>query len=258
MKFLGLFASLKKIGWVQNGGAMLRLGINLLIIFVIISLFGTVWAKEQSLTRKGVIKSERVNFRETPDLSGTIITMLTKNTEVTILAENTNWYRVCLADQREGWVAKDYVAPNNRLLNRGFGYTGLISFAKNFLRTNYRYGGTSPTGFDCSGFTKYVFGKFGFLIPHKAAEQERMGTPVIKDELLPGDLVFFTGKNTTEVNHVGIYIGHNQFIHAARDPGTVCISSLNKKYYQTHFKSARRIADDTGLFDSNNFEPEAN
>jgi cell wall-associated NlpC family hydrolase len=234
----------------------LRLWINLLIVFMIVSLVGTVWAKEQGLTRKAMIKSERVNFRETPDLSGTIITMLSKNTEVTILAEETNWYRVLLADRREGWVAKDYVVSNNYLLNRGFGHTDLISFAKNFLRTNYRYGGTSPNGFDCSGFTKYVFGKFGFLIPHKAAEQERIGAPVLRDELLSGDLVFFTRRADTEVNHVGIYIGHNQFIHAASGSGKVCISSLNEKYYQTHYKSARRIADALNLFDADSLAPE--
>jgi cell wall-associated NlpC family hydrolase len=225
-------------------------------MFGIVSLLGTVWAKEQSLIRKGVIKAERVNFRETPDLAGTIIKMLAKNTEVTIVAENTNWYRVCLADGLEGWVAKDYVVPHHQLLNRGFGYTDLISFAKNFLRTNYRYGGISPTGFDCSGFTKYIFGKFGFAIPHKAAEQEQMGTPVLKEELLPGDLVFFTGKNPAEVNHVGIYIGPHQFIHAASNPGAVCISSLRERYYQTHYKSARRIVDVTGLSDSDSLEPE--
>jgi hypothetical protein len=235
-----------------------RLGIKLLLILVIVSVFGTVWAKEQGVVRKGVITAERVNLRNAPDLSGTIITTLSKNTTVTILDQSANWYKICLADNREGWIAKDYVVYNNLLLNRGLGYTDLISFAKNFLRTNYRYGGTSPTGFDCSGFTKYVFGKFGFSIPHKAAEQEQMGTPVSKDELLSGDLVFFTGRDATVVNHVGIYIGHDRFIHAASGPGTVCINSLNEKYYQTHYKSARRIADDTGLFNSNSKDSEAN
>jgi cell wall-associated NlpC family hydrolase len=234
-----------------------KLRINLLIICMIFTLFGSVRAKEQGLTRKGVIKADRVNLRIAPDLSGTIITVLSKNTAVTILSQNTTWYKVCLNDNREGWVAKGYVVSNNSLLNRGLGYGDLISFAKNFLRTNYRYGGISPTGFDCSGFTKYIFGKFGFLIPHKAAEQERMGVPVSKDELISGDLVFFTGRNATAVNHVGIYIGHHQFIHAASGPGAVCISSLNEKYYQTHYKSARRITADRNLFDSDNLASEA-
>jgi cell wall-associated NlpC family hydrolase len=256
MKFFRPFLNLI-ISRLPNGGANLRLEIYLLIIFVIASLFGTVWAKEQGLTRKGMITSDRVNLRNTPDLSGSIITVLSKDTEVTVLAQNTTWYQVCLADHREGWVFQDYVTPKQRLLNRGLGQVDLISFAKNFLRTNYRYGGISPTGFDCSGFTRYVFGKFGLLIPHKAAEQERMGTPVPEDELIPGDLVFFAGQDTSEVNHVGIYIGHNQFIHAASGPGAVCISSLKKKYYQTHFKSARRITDDI-VYHSNSLEPEAN
>jgi cell wall-associated NlpC family hydrolase len=240
---------------VKYGGGNLRLGIHLLIIFVIVSLFGSVWAEEQSVARKGVIRAERVNLRTAPDLSGTIITRLSKNTAVTILDQNINWYQVCLADKREGWVAREYVVLNNLLPNRGIGFRDLISFSKNFLRTNYRYGGTSPSGFDCSGFTRYIFGKFGFSIPHKAAEQEKLGSPVLKTDLLPGDLVFFTGRNDSVVNHVGIYIGQNRFIHAASGPGTVCINSLNEKYYQTHYKSARRIADDTELFDLNSLEP---
>jgi cell wall-associated NlpC family hydrolase len=83
-----------------------------------------------------------------------------------------------------------------------------------------------------------------------------MGTPVLKEDLLPGDLVFFRGKNSTKVNHVGIYIGRHQFIHAASNPGAVCISSLRERYYQTHYKSARRIVDVTGLSDSDSLEPE--
>jgi hypothetical protein len=233
----------------------LKLGNYLLIIFVIVSLGGTVWAKEQGVTRKGVIRSDRVNLRNAPDLSGAIITTLAKNTEVIIMEQSSEWYKVCLADQREGWIAREYVACSRLLVNRGLGFGDLTSFAKNFLRTNYRYGGTSPAGFDCSGFTRYIFGKFGFSIPHKAAEQEKLGSPVLKTDLLPGDLVFFTGRKDSVVNHVGIYIGQNRFIHAASGPGTVCINSLNEKYYQTHYKSARRIADDTALFDLNSLEP---
>jgi cell wall-associated NlpC family hydrolase len=235
----------------------LRPWINLLIVGVICLLFGTAWAQAQILTRKGVISTNRVNLRDAPDLSGVIIALLGKNTGLTILDENNLWYKVRLTDEREGWVAKDYVVTNNTLLNRGLGYGDLISFAQNFLRTNYRYGGTSPTGFDCSGFTKYIFGKFGYSIPHKAAEQAKLGVLVSKADLLPGDLVFFTGRDLAGVNHVGIYIGHNRFIHAASGPGTVCINSLNDKYYQLHFKSARRITNGPGLFDLKSIEAEA-
>jgi cell wall-associated NlpC family hydrolase len=224
----------------------LKLKISLLIIVAIISLFGTVWANEQGLTRKGIITSNKVNLRITPDLAGTIITTLSKNTEVTILSQDTSWYKVCLADKREGWVAKDYVVSNSQFTNRGIGSINLISFAKKLLNIHYRYGGSSPAGFDCSGFTRYVFIKFGFLIPHNAAAQGKIGDPVSKDGLLPGDLVFFTGKHSTEIIHVGIYIGNDQFIHASSGSGAVCISSLNEKYYETHYNSARRFAEDTG------------
>ena len=208
---------------------------------LLVSFFGSVLAEGPEAVRQGVIKSDRVNLRSAPDLSSTIITTLPKNTEVTILAHDPTWYKVRLSDNREGWVAGDYVALYSSPLNRGKGYVDLISFAKNFLRANYIYGGATPTGFDCSGFTQYIFSKFGFSLPHNAADQAKIGIPVSKAELLPGDLVFFITENSIIVNHVGIYIGNNQFIHASSALGEVTITSLNTHYYQTHFNSAKRI-----------------
>ena len=97
------------------------------------------------------------------------------------------------------------------------------------------WGGSSPsTGFDCSGFTSYVFAQVGVSLPHHAASQYSMGTPVSYDQLAPGDLVFFSG-----LGHVGIYIGGGQFVHAPHTGDVVRISSLAER--SGSYVGARRL-----------------
>jgi cell wall-associated NlpC family hydrolase len=101
-------------------------------------------------------------------------------------------------------------------------YGGVVSIALQYLGVPYVWGGSSPsTGFDCSGFTSYVYAQVGVYLPHHAASQYGMGTPVPYDQLAPGDLVFFSG-----LGHVGIYIGDGQFVHAPHTGDVVRISSL--------------------------------
>jgi len=110
-----------------------------------------------------------------------------------------------------------------------------------FLGTPYVWGGTTPRGFDCSGFTKYVYAQMGYTLDRTAAQQLNNGTSISKSELEIGDLVFF--KNTYNTNaaasHVGIYIGDNQFIHAA--DGGVKITSLDHSYYAPRYVGARSV-----------------
>ncbi len=101
-------------------------------------------------------------------------------------------------------------------------YGGVVGIALQYLGIPYVWGGSSPsTGFDCSGFTSYVFAQIGVYLPHHAASQYGMGTPVPYDQLAPGDLVFFSG-----LGHVGLYIGGGQFVHAPHTGDVVRISSL--------------------------------
>ena len=101
----------------------------------------------------------------------------------------------------------------------------------------YRWGGTSPaSGFDCSGFVMYVYAQVGVSLPHNAAAQYGYGTPVSRDDLQPGDLVFFDG-----LGHNGIYIGGGQFIHAAHTGDVVKISTLSQDWYAQKFVGARRL-----------------
>ncbi len=111
----------------------------------------------------------------------------------------------------------------------------MVDLAVSQLGVPYRWGGTSPAGFDCSGLVQYVYAKVGVTLPHNAARQYRHGTPVSRDALAPGDLVFFD-----RLRHNGIYIGRGRFIHARRTGKRVTISHLDEVWYRRRWVGARR------------------
>lgn len=115
----------------------------------------------------------------------------------------------------------------------------VINTAKSFMGVPYVWGGTTPAGFDCSGFTQYVLGRNGISVPRTAAEQFTVGTSVSKSNLRAGDLVFFTTYKAGP-SHLGIYLGNQQFIHASSSKG-VTISSLTSDYYSSRYIGARRV-----------------
>ena len=121
----------------------------------------------------------------------------------------------------------------------------IAAYAMQFVGVPYVYGGASPSGFDCSGFTRYVFAQFGVKLPHGATPQLNSGAEVSRDNLQPGDLVFFQGTYATSsaASHCGIYIGDGQFIHSASSGNRgITISNLSDSYYSRHYLTARRVA----------------
>jgi cell wall-associated NlpC family hydrolase len=115
-------------------------------------------------------------------------------------------------------------------------YGGVVGVAMQYLGTPYVWGGSSPGGFDCSGFVAYVYAQMGVSLPHLAAAQYSYGTPVSQSDLQPGDLVFFDG-----LGHVGIYIGGGQFIHSPHTGDVVKISSLSDSWYAATYVGGRRL-----------------
>jgi len=115
-------------------------------------------------------------------------------------------------------------------------YGGVVGIAMQYLGVPYRWGGADPSGFDCSGFSMYVYAKIGVSLPHHAASQYGLGSPVSKADLQAGDLVFFNG-----LGHMGIYIGGGQFIHAPHTGDVVKISSLSDSWYAATWVGARRL-----------------
>ncbi len=114
-------------------------------------------------------------------------------------------------------------------------HSSVVAIAERYLGVPYRWGGASPSGFDCSGLVMYVYAQVGVSLPHSSYSQYGMGSPVSRGDLQPGDLVFFDG-----LGHVGIYVGGNSFIHAPHTGDVVKISSISGWYTSTYV-GARRI-----------------
>ena len=117
----------------------------------------------------------------------------------------------------------------------------LVDYAKSFLGTRYVWGGASPSGFDCSGFTMYVYAHFGYRMSHGASDQLYAFTRVSTAERLAGDLVFFS-YGGGDISHVGIYLGGGAFIHATSNGG-VKISYFDGYYSSTYVGAVRILAD---------------
>ena len=118
----------------------------------------------------------------------------------------------------------------------------IVEYAKQYL--GYRYvpgGGTPSTGFDCSGFTSYVYKHFGISLSRTSKDQAKNGTAVEKNNLQLGDILIFNNTANTAIGHVGIYIGDNNFIHASNPSEGVKITSLSSSYYKSRYVGARRV-----------------
>jgi len=113
----------------------------------------------------------------------------------------------------------------------------VVRYAKHLLGVPYRYGGSSPAGgFDCSGFVRYVYSRFGVSLPHSSFGDLGLGRRISRRALHPGDLVFFDG-----AGHVGIYVGDGSFIHAPHTGTVVSISTLTDGWYSANYVGARRL-----------------
>jgi cell wall-associated NlpC family hydrolase len=110
--------------------------------------------------------------------------------------------------------------------------------AHSYIGVPYVFGGRSPKGFDCSGLVWYVYRQHGIDLPTSSAKQARVGEHVDRDELLPGDLVFF--QSSGSIDHVGLYVGGNKMIHAPGKGRKVVKVNIASKYYRQHFVGGRR------------------
>lgn len=196
-----------------------------------------------------IVESGNVNMRATPGTDGELLATLSQGETAYAIGFNSGWYKVQY-NGMTGYIRSDLVAlmeaPKlNAQLTVGkspvVNTVGqkIIALAQDYIGVPYVWGGTTPNGFDCSGFTKYVFEKMGYSLKRTAAQQLTNGYAV--SDLKVGDLVFFTNTYTTSAaaSHVGIYMGDNLFIHAAG--GGVKITSLDHEYYAPRYIGARRI-----------------
>mgnify|MGYP002410261953 CR=1 FL=1 len=196
------------------------------------------------------VDGSTLRLRSGPSTNDAVLCSIPDNGVLQITGVNNGWYKVTYNGQA-GYVSSNYVclpAVDSAFVNRtdaeinSLSGSKIMSYAKQFLGTPYVYGGSSPSGFDCSGFTQYVYKHFGYGINRTASTQLQNGVSVSKSNLQPGDLVFFRSDGSSyAATHVGLYIGNNQFIHFPSPGKTVTISNLNSAWYSSVFVAARRI-----------------
>lgn len=183
-----------------------------------------------------------VHMRSGPATSYTSQRVLGTGTNVTITGSTDKWYRVTY-NGAEGYIFKTYLTTETSGSAPAASSEGqrLVEETKKYLGVSYVYGGTSPSGFDCSGFVYYVYRQCGYTITRTATAQNSVGSYVSRDNLQPGDIIIFYNSAKSAIGHSGIYIGNGQFIHASSGSGKVVITNLSASYYNTHYYSARRV-----------------
>ena len=202
-------------------------------------------APSTSTSISGYITGNDVRFRSGPSTRHDILGEFNYGTALTITGSSGEWKAVVINGQ-SGYVYGQYVAEGS-IAKVGDDPAGgsargqqIVDFAMQYLGYNYTWGGTSPsTGFDCSGFTTYVYGHFGIQLNRVACDQARNGVAVDVSALQPGDLLCFYS-SSDYIGHVGIYIGNNKFIHSSTYTTGVIISELSG-YYDTRGFIARRV-----------------
>lgn len=226
--------------------------------------------KETAIEKKVLyINSPSVYVRKGPGTNYEAIDSLVLNAQVTAIAESGDWYKVQFSNVT-GYIAKRLLSgekqettsrnseernveenkeekpvetTNPKPVVTSSKGQEIVDFAKKYLGCKYVYGGSGPSTFDCSGFTMYVYKNFGISLSHSATAQSKKGSYVAKEDLKPGDLVFFKDYETMNgIGHCGIYIGDGNFIHASSGTGyCVKISTLLSGSYLKRYETARRL-----------------
>ena len=191
---------------------------------------------------RGIVAGSCVNVRSQPSTDSSILTKVYAGSTVELISLEDGWY-VMNCDGVAGYISAEYVYPYNPAAASAVGAEA-VELAMGYMGVPYVYGGSSASGFDCSGFTMYIYGLLGYSLPHSATSQwESVGTYVERSDLQPGDLVLFcdpSRSNGKACSHVGIYIGNNEFIHASSSEG-VRINGLDESYYDGYYKGAKRL-----------------
>ena len=194
--------------------------------------------QDNVFTTYGRVNSDGVNVRSDASTDSSVLTTIEEDAIVTVNGLVDGWYDVTCEYGTEGYIRSDFLD----LTESSSSNSDIAATAKQYLGTGYVYGGASPRGFDCSGFTMYVYSQHGYSLPHSATSQWQSGLGTRGysiSELQPGDLVFFNdpSRNAGKAcSHAGIYTGDGQFIHSSSSrSGGVIVSSLTSGYYNTYF-----------------------
>jgi cell wall-associated NlpC family hydrolase len=205
----------------------------------------------------GTINDAPVSLHNGPGTLYAEIGMAQPETKVTLLAYYEDWYQIELEDGAVGWVFADLLTISPAIQARvpmaehvppapsGVRPSGdVASYAIQYVGYPYVYGGTTPHGFDCSGFVQYVYAQHGVYLPRTAAQQYSTAHGVVVErmhELAPGDLMFFVNTSTPGISHVAIYIGDGRMVHAMSYSVGVGVSNIWDTYWVSHYYVAIRV-----------------
>ena len=199
----------------------------------------------------GYITGSGVNMRSGPDTTFGTYGQFDFGYSFKILEKESNWYKIetDLAACGYAYISADYVAIGKAPAPVSYGGISgnlsagqrVVKIAEQFLGLPYLYGGSTPAGFDCSGFTSYVYNEMGYKLNRVSADQLYNGIPVSKSELMPGDIVLFKRQGASRIHHVGIYVGDGMMIHSPQTGDVVKYSSIVSGYYNNCYYAARRI-----------------
>lgn len=197
----------------------------------------------------GVVNVTLLNFRMSPSTDAAVIGTLAEGAKLNIIGLEDGWFKVTSDDGETGYVSGEYIDLTTAPEQNTFAVSSsadaspmaqqLLTYASTLLGCPYVYGGTSPDGFDCSGFVQYVYKHFNISIGRSSDDQYMDGIRVEESDLQPGDILFWSSSSTATTTHSGIYIGNRQFIHSAN--GGVTITSMDSLWYSMRYVGAVRV-----------------
>lgn len=197
--------------------------------------------------KKGQVKvSTSLNVRSGASTKYSVVAKLRNKEIVDLLEKNSGWYKVRLSNKREGWVSSDYIniytgSDTSTTTNQTSKAQDIVKKAYEQLGKPYVWGAEGPNSFDCSGLVHYVFGQNGISTPRVSRDQYKFGKSISKSNLQPGDLIFSSTSSNKTVNHVGIYVGNGQMIHAPNSNGVVKKVDINTSYWNKVYVGAKRV-----------------
>ena len=206
------------------------------------------------------VTASALNIRAGAGTNYSVINKVYSGNTVKVVEANSNgWYKVQLSSGVTGWCDGTYLSnfregslsssgssnsssSSSSSQSQSQSVQSVINIAKSKLGSPYVWGAEGPNTFDCSGLTLYAFRNgAGVTLPRVSRDQAKVGEYVSKANLMPGDLVFFDHNGGSNINHVGIYIGNNEMIHAPQSGDVVKITKINTNYYNNAYVTARRI-----------------
>ena len=197
----------------------------------------------------GKVTASALNVRSGAGTSYSVVTKAYQGDKVELLESLNGWYKIKLSNGKVGWASSDYITKIDNSNNNTEDEVpstdkaqAVVNLATKQLGKPYVWGAEGPNSFDCSGLIYYVYkNAAGISLPRTSTEQSRVGTTVSMSNLKPGDLIFSSTDGSGRVNHVGVYVGNNEMIHAPKPGDVVKKTKMNTSYWIDAYVVSKRV-----------------